>query len=100
MKRLIVDQSWPPHSTGQCGTAQPLALSLRCQSTMSCLFGTSPSISFCFSLAGRFALIQAANLVAERQILLGEAHLHVLVSLKPAAAPLCVLSGSPLELFA
>ena len=59
MKRLVVVQSCPPHSTGQCGTAQPLAFSFRCQPTMSSLFGTTPSISFCFSSAGRFALIHA-----------------------------------------
>src|SRR6266446_6591245 len=29
-------QPVPPHATGQCGTAQPLALRMRCQVTMSC----------------------------------------------------------------
>src|SRR5215831_15875281 len=38
------DQLVPPHSTGQCGTAQPLALRMRCQPTKSSLARRRPSI--------------------------------------------------------
>jgi hypothetical protein len=33
MCRCSGDQPWPPHSTGQCGTASPAALRIRCDST-------------------------------------------------------------------
>ena len=34
MCRRSGDQSWPPHSTGQCGTASPASLRIRWLSTI------------------------------------------------------------------
>src|SRR5579875_1322594 len=38
-------QSWPPHSSGQCGTARPCALRMRCVVTMSSRVACSPRAS-------------------------------------------------------
>src|SRR5689334_13966160 len=52
-------QSVPPHSTGQCGTAQPLALRMRCQRTVSSFDRCRPSTILRRMSSGRLPRMKA-----------------------------------------
>ena len=76
-------QSWPPHSTGQCGTASPAALSIRMLSTSWSLVSSRPSATVVADLLGDLGGEELAHLVAERGSSSDSSSCMVLLTLWP-----------------